>query len=112
MQLLKKHFNSATHNNLSDIFQLFYPVKGAFLIFYGIYAAALTWGASTASFDRHACTYTVSTCHDSQMQSKSGAAEFPDSLYRIDGLEDFLVHFGQKIVYSSCKLNWVIDCVT
>jgi hypothetical protein len=63
-------------------------------------------------FDRHACTYTVSTCHDSQMQSKSGAAEFPDSLYRIDGLKDFLVHFGQKIAYSSCKLNWVIDCVT
>ena len=57
-RMIAKDFHSESHKDLSDVCRIIFPVRSAFPNVYSIYAAALTFGVSTATCEASFSTLT------------------------------------------------------
>ena len=100
-QLIAKQFDPEYHKDLSDVSRILFPVKTAFPAVYSIYAAALTFGVSSASCEASFSTLTrVLTPYRRSMTHRRKAnlvlLSFQERYTNCLNLDQFVNIFGQK----------------
>lgn len=100
-ELLAKEFDPTSHKDLSDMCRILFPLRAAFPNVYSIYAAALTFGVSTAACEASFSTLTrVLTPYRRSMTHSRKAnlvlLSFQSQYTRCLDLDKFVNSFAQK----------------
>ena len=100
-QMIAKDFDPESHKDLSDVCRLLFPLRAAFPNVYSIYAAALTFGVSTAACEASFSTLTrvLTPCRRSMTQSRKAnlvLLSFQSQYTRCLDLDKFVNSFAQK----------------